>query len=270
MKTREQLKQEHRAAREAHRAIKHQEPAIIETDINTPVDCACVIHGDVYSWRYVDTLYNMLSRNLSRDIRMHVYTEHDREVPAHMIKHVLTEWPGIKGSKKSWWYKMQLFNPAHHSGPLLYLDLDTVIVNNLDWMTRLSRTHLWTIRDFKTLWRPTFRGINSSVMYWHTQKFADIWKKFSEQNISKVCSKYHGDQDYLSAVLNPTQRRFFPEKQAVSWRWQALDGGMDPYTRKHLSPGLGTQFGPETSLLIFHGQPKPDQVTDPVIKNHWH
>jgi len=32
---------------------------------------------------------------------------------------------------------------------------------------------------------------------------------------------------------------------------------------------VGTQFGPETSLLIFHGQPKPDQVTDPVIKNHW-
>lgn len=270
MKTREQLKQEHRAAREAHRAIKHQEPVFIEEAPDAPVDCACVIHGDVYAWKYVDTLYSMLKRNLSRDIRMHVYTEHDREVPANMIKHVLTEWPGIKGSKKSWWYKMQLFNPAHYSGQLLYLDLDTVVVNNLDWMTRLSRTHLWTIRDFKTLWRPTFQGINSSVMYWHTQKFADIWKKFNEQNIPKVCSKYHGDQDYLSAVLKPTQRRFFPEKQAVSWRWQSLDGGMDPYTRKHLSPGLGTQFGPETSLLIFHGQPKPDQVTDPVIKNHWH
>jgi hypothetical protein len=269
MKTREQIKQENRAAKEAYRAIKYQEPEIVETDPNDPVDCACVIHGDTYGWNYVDTLYSMLSRNLSRNIRMHVYTEEHREVPSHMIKHVLTEWPGIRGNKKSWWYKMQLFNPEHHAGQLLYLDLDTVIVNNLDWVLQLGHTRLWTIRDFKTLWKPKFQGINSSVMYWHTEKFADIWTEFAKQDIPRLCAKYHGDQDYLSAVLKPNQRRFFPEKTAVSWRWQALDGGIDPYTRKHLSPGLGTQFGPETSLLIFHGQPKPYQIADPVIKNHW-
>jgi len=269
MKTRAQLKQEHRAAREAHRAAKHQDITIEVVDHNMPVDCACVIHGDVYSWQYVDTLYSMLSRNLSRPIRMHVYTEQHREVPSHMIKHVLTEWPGIRGSKKSWWYKMQLFNPEHYEGQLLYLDLDTVVVNNLDWITQLGLSHLWTIRDFKTLWNPRFQGINSSVMYWHTEKFAKIWKEFSQQTIAKICSQYHGDQDYLSAVLKPNQRRFFPEKSAVSWRWQALDGGMDPFNRTHKHPGSGTQFGSETSLLIFHGQPKPDQVQDTVIKKHW-
>ena len=234
-----------------------------------PVDCACVIHGDGYSWRYVDTLYSMLSRNISQGIRMHVYTEQDREVPPHMIKHVLTEWPGIRGNKKSWWYKMQLFDPAHYSGQLLYLDLDTVVVGNLDWITQLSQSCFWAIRDYKILWDPTFNGINSSVMYWHTEKFADIWTEFSKQNIPKICSRYHGDQDYLSIAIKPNQRRFFPEKSALSWRWQALDGGMDPYKRTHYRPGLGTDFGAETSLLIFHGQPKPDQVQDPVIKKHW-
>ena len=255
-----------RAAKTAAR----QQSVFVATDSDAPVDCACVIHGDVYSWRYVDTLYSMLNRNITKGIRMHVYTEQDRTVPPHMIKHVLTEWPGVKGSKKSWWYKMQLFNPEHHSGHLLYLDLDTVIVNNLDWITKLSQAHFWAIQDFKKLWIPNYQGINSSVMYWHTEKFAGIWKEFSKQNIPKLCSRYHGDQDYLSAVLNPAQRRFLPEKSAVSWRWQALDGGMDPYTRQHLSPGLGTKFDPETSLLIFHGQPKPDRIQDSVIKNYWH
>ena len=259
-----------RAAKAAKRAEEQEETIVVDIDPNAPIDCACVIHGDVYKWNYVEVLHSMLKRNLSRDIRMHVYTEHDREVPSHMIKHVLTEWPGIKGSKKSWWYKMQLFNPEHHSGPLLYLDLDTVIVNNLDWITQLSLSHFWTIRDFKTIWNPKFQGINSSVMYWHTEKFAKIWTEFAKQDIPRTCAKYHGDQDYLSAVLKPNQRRFLPEKSAVSWRWQAVDGGMDPYKRTHKHPGLGTQFGSETSLLIFHGQPKPDQVTDPVIKNHWH
>jgi len=269
MKTPEQLKQEHRAAREAHRAAKYNQTMVDTPQPNAPVDCACVIHGDVYNWNYVDILYSMLSRNLSREIRMHVYTEHDRMVPPHMIKHVLTEWPGIRGSKKSWWYKMQLFNPAHHSGQLLYLDLDTVIVNNLDWITQLSSTHIWAIRDYRTLWKPKFQGINSSVMYWHTEKFAYIWTEFSQQDVLRLCAKYHGDQDYLTAVLKPNQRRFFPEKSALSWRWQALDGGLDPIKRTHLTPGAGTRFGPETSLLIFHGQPKPDQVSDSEIKNHW-
>ena len=150
-----------RAAKEAKRAAQEQDAVIEVIDPNTPVDCACVIHGDAYSWQYVDTLYSMLTRNLSRPIRMHVYTEHDRVVPPHMIKHVLTEWPGIRGSKKSWWYKMQLFNSEHHEGQLLYLDLDTVIVNNLDWITQLGSAYFWAIHDFKTLWRPTFQGINS-------------------------------------------------------------------------------------------------------------
>ena len=253
----------------AAKAAKQQEIVIVEPDPTAPIDCACVIHGDVYEWKYVDTLYSMLTRNLSRPVKMHVYTEHDRDVPAHMTKHVLTEWPGIRGSKKSWWYKMQLFNPKHHAGQLLYLDLDTVIVNSLDWIIQLSPDRLWTIRDFKTIWKPKFQGINSSVMYWNTTQFAKIWDDISKQDIPRLCAKYHGDQDYLSAVLTSKQRRFFSEKSALSWRWQALDGGIDPYKRTHYHPGLGTRFGPETSLLIFHGQPKPEQVADPVIKTHW-
>lgn len=233
------------------------------------VDCACVIHGDVYAWDYVEKLYNMLTRNISRPLRFHVYTEKHRSVPPHMIKHVLTEWPGISGPKKSWWYKMQLFDPLQFSGHLLYLDLDVVIVNKLDWIFDLSKTQLWAVRDFKTLWKPNFSGINSSVMFWHTEKFAHVWQEFNSHNIPRLCSKYHGDQDYLSAAIRPELRRFFPEKSAVSWRWQALDGGINPYTRAYLSPGLGTTVDPDTSILIFHGQPKPHQVADTVIKTHW-
>ena len=88
-----------RAAKAAKQATAPPESVTIEIDPNTPIDCACVIHGDAYNWKYVDTLYSMLTRNLSRQVRMHVYTEQHREVPPHMIKHVLTDWPGIRGAK---------------------------------------------------------------------------------------------------------------------------------------------------------------------------
>ena len=208
-----------RAAKAAKQAAAQPESVTIEIDPTAPIDCACVIHGDVYSWKYVDTLYSMLTRNLSRQVRMHVYTEHDREVPPHMIKHVLTEWPGIQGAKKSWWYKMQLFNPEHHSGQLLYLDLDTVVVNNLDWITQLSPHYFWAIRDFITIWNPKSQTINSSVMYWNTVNFADIWTQFNVKNVAKICAKYRGDQDYLSEQLTVKRRRFFTGSPALSWRW---------------------------------------------------
>ena len=118
-----------------------------------PIDCACVIHGDLYSWKYVDRLYSMLSRNITQGIRLHVYTEERRLVPPPYIKHSLDDWK-IGGPKKSWWYKMQLFNTAHHAGPLLYFDLDTVIVKNIDWLVNLPLSYFWAVRDFKYLWKP--------------------------------------------------------------------------------------------------------------------
>lgn len=233
------------------------------------IDCACVIHGNGYDWIYVDRLYNMLTRHLTKKVRLHVYTEHNRTVPAHMIKHVLNEWPGLSGRRRSWWYKMQLFNTEHFAGQLLYLDLDTVIVNSLDWVLDLDTKYFWSIKDFQSLWNPKFQGINSSFMYWNTVSFAKIWQDFSCQDIAQVRKKYHGDQDYISDVLEPTKRKFVDSTRVVSWRWQALDGGMNFVKRTHKIPNKGTEIDKNTSLLIFHGNPKPDQVQDPVVQSHW-
>ena len=248
---------------------KAAKAAKIAADQTGSIDCACVIHGNGYDWIYVDRLYSMLTRHFTKGIRLHVYTEQSRSVPDHMIKHALNEWPGLSGRRRSWWYKMQLFNPDHYAGQLLYLDLDTVIVNNLDWILELDTRYFWSIRDFQSLWKPQFQGINSSLMYWNTVSFAKIWEDFSIQDINQIRKKYNGDQDYISDVLSATKRKFVDNTRVVSWRWQALDGGMNFQKRTHKIPGKGTEFDAKTSLLIFHGNPKPDQVTDPVVQSHW-
>jgi hypothetical protein len=210
----------------------------------------------------------MLQRHLTPAVRLHVYTEANRDVPDSMIKHALEPWP-IANSKKSWWYKMQLFNPAHYAGPLLYFDLDTVVVGNLDWIWKMPTTNFCTIRDFKHLWRPTFYGINSSVMWWDTLKYAHIWEKFKQQNLEYTMKKYHGDQDYITDEVPAKDRRFFDSQRVQSWRWQLLDGGYNFTKKCHQAPGTGTQLLPLTSILIFHGNPKPVTITDPVVQQHW-
>lgn len=271
----EYLRQQEKSRRRTQKAAYRAERELQKQKVNEHleridvIDCACVIHGTGYSWEYVEKLYSMLRRNLVKTIRFHVYTEHDRSVPPHMIKHVLTEWPGVSGAKASWWYKMQLFNTEHHRGPLLYLDLDTVIVRNLDWITELPLGYLWAIKDFRYLWRSHNRSINSSIMWWDTRDLDWVWKSFANQDIAYIRKKYHGDQDFLTEAIPEQQRRNFDEKYIMSYRWQAKDGGFDFQRRQHRIPNIGVQLGNETSLLIFHGSPKPHEVKDPYIMEFW-
>lgn len=233
-----------------------------------PVHCACLIHGNVYDWKYVETLHSMLNRHLSNEVRLHVYTEPKRHVPKNFIKHELQDW-GISGPKKAWWYKMQMFDERHFSGPLLYFDLDTVITENIDWITKLPTQYFWAIRDFKYLWRPTSYLVNSSVMWWDTSRFNHVWKNFAKQDLSYVIRKYRGDQDYILDAIADTDRKFLDTDRIKSWRWQCLDGGYDFKNRMFLTPNTGTQIGHKTSVLIFHGKPKPGDLQDPIVLQHW-
>lgn len=233
-----------------------------------PIDCACVIHGHVYSWEYVLRLHSMLTRNISRPIRMHVYTESNRPVPDTMIRHNLPDW-SIAGPKKSWWYKLQLFNTQHHRGPLLYFDLDTVITQNIDWIWQNSLQYFWAIRDFKYLWRSTNYTVNTSVMWFNTVRFAHVYDNFVSQNIQRIMRQHHGDQDYVTQAITQEQRRMLDPERVKSWRWQVLDGGFDFAYRKYHHPGTGTQLNDNVSVLVFHGKPKPADVQDPAIVQHW-
>jgi len=233
-----------------------------------PIDCACVIHGDAYSWAYVERLYNMLSRHITPGIRLHVYTEADRPVPAPMIKHALTDW-SIGGPRRAWWYKMQLFDPEHHAGPLLYFDLDTVIVRNIDWIWQQPLRYFWAVRDFKYLWRPHDYRVNSSIMWWDTRQFESVWRAFQREDLRRIMSRNHGDQDYISNAISDSDRRLFDVEQIVSWRWQCKDGGYNFSRKCYKSPGTGTRLNHRNSVIVFHGQPKPADLQDSIILQHW-
>lgn len=234
------------------------------------VDCACLIHGSAYDWVYVERLYNMLHKNLPSGIRFHVFTEHDRSTPPYMIKHCLEDWPGIKGPKKSWWYKIQMFNPEHHSGNFLYFDLDSMIIDDLTWIVASSTDYFWTLRDFRYLQRSSWNSMNSSVMWWNVEKFASVWHEFNRQGHQNVIRSWHGDQDFINATIDHNSKRYLDSQRFQSWRWQCWDGGMDFRTKKQKLPGTGTTLAPNVCAVIFHGHPKPHEiVNDPIIENFW-
>ena len=262
-----ETKAEKRARKELERRAREQ-PVTID-NYYPPVDVACVIHNKGYDWQYVEKLYNMVNRHLSGEVRFHVYTEHDRSVPPHMIKHCLQEWDGIAGPKRSWWYKLQLFNPEYFSGNLLYFDLDVVILKNIDWIAQQPADYFWTIRDFRYLQKPFHNSMNSSVMKFNVSHFNYIWNQFTTGDIKNTIRKYQGDQDFLQVTIKPEQKRFLDGERFQSWRWQCADGGYNFARRQAHNPGSGAQIGSNTDVLIFHGFPKPHQIADKLVTTNW-
>lgn len=237
--------------------------------IPNTVDVACVIHGHGYDWIYVQHLYEMVRRNSSKTIRFHVYTEEHRPVPEPMIKHCLVEWNGVAGPRRSWWYKMQLFDPKNHQGPLLYLDLDLVITKNIDWIWELDPRYFWAIEDFRKIFRTTRQDLNSSIMYWDTTQHPTIWQEFSKRNLNEILRKYNGDQDFLNDTINTNHLRFFDPTTIKSYRWQIKDGGLDPEKRVYRRPDTGAHLDGDTAVVVFHGRPKPHEITDPILRRFW-
>jgi hypothetical protein len=152
---------------------------------------------------------------------------------------------------------------------MLYLDLDTVVVGNLDWVWRLPTDRFWAVQDFKYLFRPSKIAMNSSMMWFDPVRFAHIYQHFDPGLIAHKRTPWHGDQDYLHEVLGPGKEHYFEKTRVQSWRWQLKDGGFDFKTRKYRAPSTGTTIPDSTSVLIFHGNPKPHEINDPIVNQHW-
>ena len=236
---------------------------------STEIHCACVVHGEAYDIQDVSNLYAMLQRHLDPAVTLHVLTEPDRALPKPWVHHALRPWPRAHGARGAWWNKLQLFDPDRFSGLVLYFDLDVVIVQDITWMLSLDPRKFWAIRDFRRLWRPHWSGINSSVMVWNADHMRDLGHTVAQADIDRLMQTYHGDQDYLTAVIPAAQIGFFPDSRCVSWRWQVMDGGMDMDTRRYRRPGAGAVVPADADVVVFHGRPKPHQIDLPWIHQNW-
>jgi hypothetical protein len=106
-------------------------------------------------------------------------------------------------------------------------------------------------------------------MWWDTKKYDNIWQNFSNQSIDHITRIYYGDQDYITEAIPDYDRRFFEVERVKSWRWECFDGGYDFKRRIYFNPNTGTRIQENTSVLVFHGKPKPSDIKDAVILQHW-
>lgn len=202
---------------------------------------ACVETGN-YLGRgaeYVRKLRNGVARHLHVPHVFRVYTDD-----------VLRHWPSLQEIETikpkaggGWWNKVHLFNPFSFvpGDRVLYFDLDTIIVGDLDALARARGIlHLgkwgWTKNDY-----------GSGVMAWTHGEHSEIWERFTPE----VPSKFRGDQDWMTHLGGWPA---LPDGACVSYRYHCQKAGVPPRG---------------ASVVCFHGTPKPHEVQEQWAQENW-
>lgn len=206
----------------------------------------CVKQGTKYSSEYVNKLYSMVQRHTTLPYKFYCFTDDTSDL--HPDINVIPL-PDEKLSK-GWWYKLYMFNKHFDPDTInFYLDLDVVIIDNIDCLLEYEMPGLVGPLDYNRSRDSTTKHLNSSIMRWSQSDFTDLWDKFiSNKSINQ---NLRGDQDYLFLHYEE-DIFFFPDEWSVSYKWEFLK-----------------KSDPHTKILVFHGDPKPHQIDNGIVKQHW-
>jgi hypothetical protein len=135
-----------------------------------------------------------------------------------------------EGELQGWWNKIELFRPGRFTGRVLYLDLDSVIVGQLDELA-ISPGIVY-LKDWG--WKKHVYG--SGTMVWDAGDHEDIFRRFSPM----VSEWFAGDQDWMTHLGGWAP---LPAHLCRSYRYHCKD-----------------RPPADCSVVAFHGQPKPHEV----------
>lgn len=191
---------------------------------------ACVLRsGGVYDAEDVERLRNGVAAHLG---------EHDFvclsdvEVPCERIP-LGHGWPG-------WWSKIEAFLLPP---PVLYIDLDTIIVGDIADIAAQAEVWQFTmLRDFNVE-----KGLGSGLMAWGVP-METLYEKFVEDPAGWMQKCRAGDQQFIELNVNA--------RGVVRWQ-DALPGQVVSYKTNRVAQ-QGVPAG--ARMVCFHGKPKPRDI----------
>lgn len=155
-----------------------------------------------------------------------------------------------------WWGKMELFAPGKFdTEKILYIDLDTLIVDNIDEILRYGG-NFFGLRDFYAQY-----SLGSGFMCWrnHNARVFQLYEKFMEDPDSNMSNNRSGDQQFIWNILSgyiEYAQDLYP-KTIVSYKKDCIDSNQC------------VRIPDNTKVICFHGPPRPKHVNSPIIKEHW-
>lgn len=170
------------------------------------VCCVWVKANVPYSVEYVTRLHAMCKRWIDRPFRFVCFTDQPWAIPDGIERAIVAHPKDMSG----WWAKVNLFDKSRDlQGRILYLDLDTLIVSNLDCVIDYPAPfalvpHAGTFQGRNGL--SVVKRFNSSVMAWDAGTQDHVFNNW----VPKVTKRLWGDQDFIGEQC-PFAATFPPE-----------------------------------------------------------
>jgi len=164
------------------------------------------------------------------------YCLSNEKIPGVNVIPLKHNWPG-------WWSKMEIF--SHDLGPVLYLDLDMVLRNDISYI--MEDTHYFTAWHSK-------RGLNSSIMAWDESK-RHIYESFASQcdDVMQAMTRLEclGDQCFIQNSLAKWDKFKDRYPEAIV-NYESLKGN-DPSDKNH--------------IICFKGRTKPQNANEEWVRS---
>jgi len=225
----------------------------------------CLKHGNKYDYTYVNKLYSMVKRHTTVPFNFACITENS--INLHQDIKIISV-PQIH-NVSGWWYKPWVFSKdLPIEGNIMFFDLDIVIIKNIDDLWNYNNNSFTIIRDFNRSTIKEWAKFNSSIFKFPKGAYSFVWENF--KNDLSITRRLHGDQDW---IFNQIKKdfQFWPDEWIQSYKWEVrnrndvIKDGLKRRFREIANPTIK----PETKILVFHGDPKPSDVQDPIIVDNW-
>ena len=202
--------------------------------------------GGVYDHKYVNNLVNGVRDNITVPYKVVCLTDAPNGIEnVDDIIPFRHNWP-------KWWGKLELFRPDLLQGRILYIDLDTFIVDNIDDVAGYDG-RFCGLRDFYN--EDEFA---SGIMAWESSP--DVYKLYNEfAKNPEHHMKVHdvgGDQAFMRRFIRISDyfQDLYP-KQVVSYKVNCVNGN-------------SVKVPNNARIICFHGNPKPHNLNND-LRYYW-
>lgn len=219
------------------------------------LNIVCFKWGNKFSAEYVNKLYHSVSRNITIPHKFICFTEDPTDIECE-TKPFLKELP-------TWWYIVGLFNKEHgFKDKVLYMDLDTVITDNIDHIVSLDVPYAIT-EDF---YRKD--GLQTTFILWKPELYFWVYDEFLKQ-VPGANPPPHwigGTNGFMERYI-PRQEVTILQKEFpgdfISYKVHIRDKNKKQW--QHIKGDLES-----AKIICFHGKPMPHEMRElPWMKTHW-
>ena len=221
----------------------------------------CLKWGTRYPAAYTNTLYRSVKKHLHRPFRFVCVTDDPTGLDEGIDAQPFPPTPGYK-TEKAWpgiFSKLAITQDgfANLKGPTLFLDVDVVIMDDIDCFFDYKPgenciIHNW-IEWHKTLFRKRPEIGNSSIYRFEAGKSGYIYDTFiREFDRAHDKTQFPTEQAFLTYAMKQKGVNWWPYDWAQSYKRCCR-----PIFPLNL---FVAPKPPKTKILVFHGNPDPDQA----------